>query len=233
MTRFLPGFSLAFAIALSGCVGTVRTATDFDTRRASVDAAAVMPPEVSYSVRTATLSEPDAAMADSVAGILHVAIERAFRTTNIRPVVLVADTLIAADPLFAEDLTRARQSFALAADSLARVRVKQIDLGVDPDVGIFADEAGTDYLVFARAAAYGSSGGAVARDVALGVLSAVLFGGASMTSPSGIVIEIGIVDANTADVVWYNRSTPQQSVNPLKLDAVEKLCKKLMEPIMG
>ena len=61
----------------------------------------------------------------------------------------------------------------------------------------------------------------------------LLFGGMAYRQQKGIQIELALVNANTAEVVWYNRNKPSETnYNPLDVASVQKLCAKLLKPLM-
>lgn len=233
---FLRYTVLLLAVAvLTGCTNTLRTSESFNEERDAIEAIAVMPPQVTYQVRTATSSEaaPEAEL--EVNAVIQEALERALAGTEITVAPLgLTDSLLMIDQDLALGLTRARESFSLAADSLFRSKDKVVTLTVDPDVGQFADRADSDYLLFARGASYGSSGGAAARDVVVAAASLLLFGGAGLPQQKGVQLELALVNANTAEVVWYNRNKPGESgFDPLDVESVERLCMKLLKPLTG
>jgi hypothetical protein len=228
-------FLLLAVATLARCTTTLRTSESFDQERASIEAIAVMPPEVSYQLRTATLSEMSPETAVEVNAVVQQALENVLAESRfaVAPLVLT-DSLLAADADLALGLTRARESFGLAADSLRATKHKVLTLTVDPEVGQFADQADADYLLFARGASFGSSTGASARDAVVAVASLLLFGGAGISQQKGIVLELALVNANTAEVVWYNRNKPgQTSFDPLDVDSIERLCTALLKPLAG
>lgn len=223
---------VALLAVASGCAtSAVRTADSFD--REAVEEVGIMPPEIEYFVRTATLTEPRPERNDEVASVLVEALRNVLARTPIRPEALVlTDSALVADPALALELTRARESVALRADSIATLKAKTFTLAVDPEVGRFADLADTDHLLFVRGSAFGSSGGAVARDAAVAAATMILFGGLSVPSMNGLSIELVLVDANTAEVVWYNRTSRNQAgSNPLNLRSVETHIERLLAPL--
>ena len=226
--------ALILAVAvLSGCTSTLRTSESFQQERGSIESIAVMPPQVTYQVRTATTTEASPETEREVNAVILQALEQTLADTRIAVAPLgITDSLLAVDQDLALGLTRARESFGSVADSLYSTKAKVLTLTVDPEIGQFADRADSDYLLFARGTSYGSSGGATARDAVVAVASVLLFGGMAITQQEGLQLEFALVNANTAEVVWYNRNKPDQSgFDPLDVESVGKLCAKLLKPL--
>ncbi len=227
---------LVLLVAASGCTSTVRTSERFEAEKDAIAAMAVMPPRVAHRLRTAaaTVTEADAEAQAAVNAAVHEAFENVLDGTSVRLAPLaLSDSAVAADPDLALTLTRAQESFEEAADVLAETKEKVLSVEVDPEVGYFADMADSDYLLFVRGESWGSTT-AAARDIAVGVASALLFGGAAITQQKGLVLQVALVNANTAEVVWFNRNVPQDSnFNPADVGSVERLSRDLLKPLLG
>ncbi len=230
--RACPALLILLVLVASGCTTTIRTSASFD--REAIRDLGLMPPEVQYFVRTATLTEARPERNQEVEAVLLQALENVLAQTEIRPGALgLTDSLLAAQPELALELTRARENAGSRADSIRAARRVPITQRVDPEVGRFADLADTDHLLFVRGTAYGSTGGATARDAAVAVASAILLGGFAVRSQKGLVLELLVVDANTAEVLWYNRTAPGAvGSDPLRLDAVERHLTTLLQPLI-
>ena len=93
----------------------------------------------------ATLSEMAPETALEVNAVVQQALENVLAGSRfaVAPLALT-DSLLTADADLALGLTRARESFGLAADSLRETKHKVLTVTVDPEVGQFADQADAD-----------------------------------------------------------------------------------------
>ena len=229
--------ALSLVVVSTGCGTTVRTSERYESVREDIRLVAPMPVEATYFLRTATVTEPAPELDAEFAVVVLEALNGALEETRFFGIpVVLTDSMLVADQELALDLTRAREAFGAAAASLRDTKEKVLTLQLNPEVGMFADmaENETDYLLFARATGYGSSGGAVARDVAVAAVTGILFGAVGSSQTKGVLLELAIVAANTTEVLFYNRNKESESgYNPLDVESVERLCMRLLEPVHG
>ncbi|HEX9916947.1 MAG TPA: hypothetical protein VGB16_04345 [candidate division Zixibacteria bacterium] len=233
--KFLVSLCLLSLLVFVGCAYTTeRTHPNFSERRKEIKSIGIMPPEFHMFERTATIDEPKPELdAEADSNIVNALNEVLKEGGFVSVAVPMNDSALVYDQELALDLTRQKQSFDKACDSAIVSKKKTVNLTVDPNVGVFADLAQTDYLLFVRGMGYQTSGGAKAKDVAIGALSAVLFGTYAGSQWTGMVLEIGLVDANSAELLWYNRNTVDQSnYNARQPKSAKKLCKKILEKLV-
>lgn len=223
------GFLLMAVILLAGCAGTMRTHPDFATHRAKLRAVAVISAEVDFFQRTATINDPKPEFNKEVSNVAKKALENVLAQGQIKVISAgLSDSLLSADQELALSLTRVKQSFAAACDSIARRKKKTLSDVLSPEIGYFADHVQTEYLIFARGSGYQSSGGAKGKDIVM----AGLFG--SGIQWNGLFLEVALVDGNTGQVLWYNRNTDSDSnYKPRELNSAEELCRKLLKKLIG
>ena len=232
--KALLSICLLSLLIFMGCASTLRTNPSFAQARKMIKSIGIMPPEFHMFERTPTVNEPKPEFdAEACSNIVN-ALSEVLKEGDFTPIIVpLSDSVLMADQELALDLTRQKQSFAKACDSAITSRKKNINISVDPDVGIFANLAKTDYLLFVRGTGYQTSGGAKARDVAVGAISAILFGSYAGSQWTGMVLEIGLVDGNTGELLWYDRNTPDQSnYDARQPKSVKKLCKKILEKLI-
>jgi hypothetical protein len=222
---------LLFVILLTSCASAVWVNKDFDTIIHNVQTISVMPPRVKYFERTTgpTESKPehDIEVSENTQNALNEVLQEAGYV--VKPPELT-DSILTNNKDLALCLTRSQKRFSRICDSIGRLKIKKGTYKMDPEIRIIADRADVDYLLFCQGKAYGTSGGAKVADVAFGVLANVL-GTHTSTSPrawEGLSLEILLVDANTAEAIWYNGDSKMAELNPFDLGAVKRHCKSLL-----
>lgn len=215
-------FLIVFLMA--GCANNIRMNKGFNDKRPEIKSLAIMPPDIAFVERTSTVTKPKPEALSEISKNIETAITNVLLQGKMAVNPLgISDSLLTADQELALSLTRAKQSFAAACDSVRMVKGKVIFISLDPEIGYFAESANTGYLVFVQGNGYESSTGAQVKDA----IFAGFFG--TSTQLKGLVLEIGIVDASTGEMLWYNRNKEDDSYyNAKKLSDVEGLCRKLL-----
>jgi hypothetical protein len=183
---------------------------EFDLKRAGMYSVgiAVLPPDIVFVKKTVSGGESDMESQQQVARNVRAAVEQVLTEGGMRvvPAGLAADALLA-DPELALTLTRCSRSFASACRAAPESPSENggmVSLGLSPDVGRFAERTGTDYLVLVRGNAYDSSDGARALNNFMSLAFAIITDADSMEAQQtqGLQLEIGVVEASTARVIW-------------------------------
>jgi hypothetical protein len=209
---------------------------EFDLKRADMYSVgiAVLPPDIVFVKKTVSGGESDMESQQQVARNVRAAVEQVLTEGGMRvvPAGLAADALLA-DPELALTLTRCSRSFASACRAAPESPSENggmVSLGLSPDVGRFAERTGTDYLVLVRGNAYDSSDGARALNNFMSLAFAIITDADSMEAQQtqGLQLEIGVVEASTARVIWYSRTEGDSGYNPLDLESVTRLCGVLL-----
>jgi hypothetical protein len=232
MNIFKTSISLFVLILLTSCASSaVWVNKDFDTIIHNVNTISVMPPQVEYFERTTGPTESKPEHNIEVSENTQVALNEVLQEAGyvVKPIELT-DSILANNKNLALCLTRSQKRFSRICDSISRLKIKKETYKMDPEIGIIADRADVDYLLFSRGKAYGTSGGAKVADVAFGVLANVL-GTHTSTSPrawDGLSLELLLVDVNTAEAIWYNRDSKMAELNPFELEPVKRHCKSLL-----
>lgn len=224
---------LVLLVVVSGCVTTVRTSPSFD--RQAVRTVGVMPVDMEFFLRTSTTTERRGERNAEVEAVFAAALAAVIGDGGMAVVpIALSDSALAADPELALGLTRSRESVGQQMMRVAGREKAALPLDVVPEVGRFADLADSDYLLFVRGTAFSSSGGAAARDVAIAAVTAVLFGGVAIRQQKGFAVEMALVDANTSQVVWFNRTNPgSPGGDPFSQAAVERHLRTLLRSLVG
>jgi hypothetical protein len=82
---------------------------------------------------------------------------------------------------------------------------------VGSDINVFADRAKSDALVFVRCQGIKKSGGEIAKDFAKTLLLAVATLGNAVVYyyPSVTVVQMGVIDGDTGELLWYHQNFGQ------------------------
>jgi hypothetical protein len=207
---------------------------------------AIMPPQLEVTEVTVTGADARRDFGSDMSRSLQTAIERTLTHGNLlyRPPDL-ADSVLTADQELALSLSRARRSVAYAYRE-AGASVGQdgsVSIPVNPEVGEFADRAGTDFLLFVRGTASTESKGVEALDQLVELAALLIFGDdddaekekppkpePDLPEPDLLTLEIGIVEASSARLVWYSRR--EGRVDLRKLESLQVACRATLANIL-
>lgn len=219
---------LLVASILLNCTSTRKLHEDWDKKRTDIKTVTILPPQMEFIIQTATLNEPKPEFNDTLSFTVEAALTQLLRDYNFEVGdAVISDSILMADQELARDLTNTFKKFAEIASEIVKENPKYLDKKMNPEIGQFADRAAANYIFLIKGVGFGASGGAVAKDIAIGVVTAVLFGSVGVRQYDGLILEIAIVDANTAEVIFYNRNT-ESDYMPLE----QKDCRKLLARLL-
>lgn len=115
-----------------------------------------------------------------------------------------------------------RKMYDKALSDISKRRQKKFTYTVGPDINVLADYAESDVLVFTRGECLQKSGGELAREIFWYVLA-----GAAVL-PYETRLTVGIVDANTGDLLWLNRNR-NVAVNPTESSQLRELVRTMLQ----
>jgi len=143
---------------------------------------------------------------------------------------LLKKTVLLEDQELALDLTNTLKRYSDACDEIVKSKKKNLETKMNPKIGQFADMADANYIILIKGLGFGSSGGAIARDAVINVASLMLFGGMSISQYDGLILEIAIVDANSSEIIYFNRNLESKSKYlPLSKGSCKKLLYQLLD----
>jgi hypothetical protein len=203
-------------VACSGCSSTMRKAPDFEERRARIESVAVMPADVEVlehafkgsgkrlredeeivrlnlvSMAARVLSEQgvDARKANLDEPALKEKPELRFKLTQIQEA-------------FAREMGEAYEK-----ETMRRSKAFQSRHSLGSDVNVFSDRAQVDGLLFVRVKGVRESEGQRKFGLFLDTLIGVTTGAwPDPASGEAAVVQIGLVDGTTGDVLWSDMGT--------------------------
>lgn len=215
---------LLFVILLTSCTSAVWVHKDFNNMRDNVETISVMPTQVEYYERKAGSTEPEPEHNLEVSNNVHTALKEVLEEKGfiVRPSGL-PDSILADSQDLALCFIRSQKRFHIICDSVGKLGIKKETYKMDPEIDVFADMAGVDYLLFSRGLAYSTSEGGKVKDA---VLSSLLSPG-KVLQFEGVTLELLLIDANIAEAIWYNTNWPDTRYDPFHLKSVKNLCDKL------
>jgi hypothetical protein len=221
--------SLFLLILLTSCAN-VWVHKDFDSMKGNIQTITIMPPQIEYYERSAASTEPkperNSEVIDNVQTCINeVLVEHGY---TVKPAELTDSVLIDNQDL-ALLFTRTQKEISAICDSIDRLNLKKETYKINPEIGVFADRADVDHLLFSHGKAYGTTGGAKATDIALAALASAFGMYASTSKWEGLFLELVLVDANRAETIWYSGFTKMEEINPFNHWQVKAWCKKLLE----
>jgi hypothetical protein len=227
---------LLFVILLTSCTNAVWVHRDFDNMRNNVETISIMPPQIQYYERKAGSTEPEPEHNLEVSNNLNTALKEVLEEKDfiVKPSGLT-DSILADSQDLALCFIRSQKRFHVICDSVGRLGTKKETYKMNPEISIFADIAGVNYLLFSRGLAFSTTEGGQIKDAIFTGLKAGLFRTYSPApQKEGLSMELLLVDANRAEAIWYNGDSETTGLNPFELKPVKRhckllLCNKLME----
>ena len=213
-TRCLAAICL---LAASGCatLGPPRH-PEFKARHAHIRSMAILPPSV--EVYKFTFKGEREMMYDSLPGLRQQATAEleqvlAKRGYHVQPLDL-SEQALREDPELKRGLHTIQELFDKRIEEYSKKwfpRAHEFRYSVGSDINMFADRANSDALVFVRCQGIKKSGGEIAKDFAKTLLVAVATLGNAVVYyyPSVTVVQMGVIDGNTGDVLWYYHNLGQ------------------------
>jgi hypothetical protein len=200
--------AVALLVLVAGCTTTVRQHPEFAARRAQITGVAVMPPDVTV-MRKVFKGDDEPLLADAATARarlpLAIAAELRKRGFTVKP-ALLDEPDVAGDDELRYQTTLVTGRFRAAGMQLqpfagmGKAQAAGWRLSIGPEVNRFADHAGVDALVFAQMAGWTKSGGEIARDVAVTVLTL----GNLIYYRQAAVVQVALVDGTTGEILWAN-----------------------------
>lgn len=216
---------LLFVILLTSCTKRVWIHRDFEATKDNIETIAIMPPQIAYFERLAGSTEPKPERIPEVADNVQTALNEVLTEGGFTVKSSgLTDSLLATNQDLSLCFIRSQKRFSEICDSLGHLKIKKETYKVDPEIAVFSDIAGVDYLLFNRGLAYGTSGGGKVKDA---VLSS-LFGSGRPLQFEGLSLELLLIDANRAEAIWYNTNGTDSRYDPFRLNNVKNLCKNLL-----
>lgn len=223
-------------ITFCSCTSTVRLNKDYQNEINNINKITVLPPRFEYFERGATMNETKPEFVSGInENIVNAINENLSRAGyNIVPSDLTEDVLIQNQEM-ALILTQSYDKFIKSLDEIDNSNKHELEISLIPEIGIFADYTDADYLIYVAGSGYNSSEGAKVKDVGLSCLTGILFGTASHSQWSGMQLYLAVVNANTSEIIWFNRNTASTSdFDPMNYGDIYNLCEMLLrEGITG
>ena len=220
----------------SGC-GTVPTIrhSGFKARHPSIRTMAITPPKV--EVYKVTFQGDRKIMFDVIPSISQWIVEELKATFEKRgyriQVMRVDDPAAAADPSLKSTLFTVQELFDQRIKESKKgffALLRKFQQVVGPDINVLADLTDSDAVIFVRCFGYKKTGGEIAKDWAQSLLiGAVTLGNVMVIPyPSATVVQLGVIDGNTGDILWYadNSHTDQVAFDIAREKKLRKVIKQ-------
>ncbi len=216
---------LIFVILLTSCTSAVWVHRDFENMRDNVETISIMPPQIQYFQRKAGSTDPEPEHNLEVSNNVNTALKEVLEEKGfiVKPSGLT-DSILVNDEDLALCFVRSQKRFHVICDSVGKLEIKKETYKMDPEISIFADMAGADYLLFSRGLAFSTSGGGQVKDA---VLSS-LFNPGKPLQFEGLTLDLLLIDANISEAIWYNTNWPDTRYDPFHSKNVKSLCNKIL-----
>jgi len=233
--RGLTAAALLF-VACSGCYSTMRKHPQLEERRARIASVAVIPPDVeviehAFKGSGKRLREDEDRVRGNLASLTMRVLEDQGLTAKRAN---LEEPALKEKPELRFKLTQVQEAFtremgeAYQREMMRRSKAFKAEHSLGPGVNVFAEHAQADGLVFIRMRGFHESKGQRGMDYTLAVALAVATGVyADPGSGEGAVVQVGLVDGATGDVLWCNmrRATDLDGMSMEK--AVQRMMKGL------
>jgi len=210
--RWLAAAALLF-VACSGCYSTMRKSPRFEERRARIASVAVMPPDTeviehAFKGSGRRLREDE----DRVRGNLALITTRVFVDQGLTAKrANLEEPALKEKPELRFKLTQVQEAFAremgeaYQEETMRRSKAFKAEHSLGPDVNVFSDRDQVDGLVFIRVKGVRQSEGQQKLGFFLDTLIGITTGvWDEPGSGENAVVQIGLVDGTTGDVLWSN-----------------------------
>jgi hypothetical protein len=215
---------LVLIFLLTSCGRPVWVKEDFEAIRYNVKTISVMPPQTECYERMAGGTEPNPELNSKVSRRLKNALNKVLEEEGfVMKDANLSDSILIKNQDLALSFTRLQTRFDAICDSIGKLKIKKETYKTDPEIGMFADHTGADYLLFSRGKAYKSSEASKEMEA----LSFIRFG-TPMQLSEGLILELALFDANTAEAIWYNGNLEAAGLDPLRVLELMKHCKNLL-----
>lgn len=225
LIQFL-GAAVAALTLTSGCATYTaeRAHPDFANRNVDIERVAVVPPIVEFNSMEFSGEEvPLPEKAEEMRQILvNYAVEE---LTNRGYTPVVVDRALMNEELEAYnvDLGKLREQYDAIRETLydgKAVKIEDVatfEESVGEAAAIVASYSDADAVLLMRYYAYEKTEGAIAKDVAVAVLTTALLGSAAIQATSAESVEVAVLDGLSGNVLWTNlASLPSTEATALK-----------------
>lgn len=218
--------TLATSALLVGCVNytTVREHKDLSEISPSIHSVVILPPDIkiqkiNFTGENEALTEKE----NQISLQLTSALAQQLRDKHLTVTDFKFAEETTANPDFAYSVTQCKKAFTETQKNLyaKAVDVKNKNKFSESIGGLgnnIAEITGADAFVVIQYDGFEKSGGMIAKDIAAGVLLGVLTGTVTTSPPTGSAVTVGIIAANSGEVLWTNRAAaPALDASPLSL----------------
>lgn len=207
---------LAVVVFSSGCATytNVREHASLSEVARDLDSVVVAPPQVNIELRVFTgENEPLTDKENIVREQLITLAEKRLQEEGLKVISFDFEEAIANDESLAFSLTQAKEALSHAQKDLYSGKAVAVEdkaqfrASLGPAVNAVAEHTGAETVLLMDYYGFEKSAGLKTKDVAAGVLLAVLLGSsnAAISAPSGSFVDLALVDTASGDVLWTNR----------------------------
>ena len=208
--NYLKILFLFLIVAVTGCATTsTRLHPTLEQELKQIEKVVIAPPDV--RIVKVTLTGEDERIPDKEENykqeLLDIA-RRELAEGGYEVVDYDFATKLSEDEEFAYLVTQIREGFEQAKKDLqygkqiSEQEAQKIRTEVGEAATIVAGESGADAILLLTYSAFVKSGGHVAKDIATSFLVGILTGMAPVSSSSGAVTEVALIDGTTGEVLW-------------------------------
>ena len=218
----------------TGCSNLPKRSADFDEVSSEMNELAVLPATFQIQEVGAFSSELESEMNYDIEKEIKKAVKAVIEESQIDLARLdTSDEVLRSAPELRRAIFDHTAAIADAHKAIAESDGKVIDVKYQGNIDAFADLSDCDCFVYVEGTGYFKTGGAVAKDIALASIFAVLFGSQPTTEATSATTLSGyIIDANRGRVVWYNEKTRAGS-DPRKPTHILESVQDLFKPLFG
>jgi len=207
---------LISVIFFTGCATytSVREHSALDSVAKNIQTVVIAPPQVNIELRVFTgENEPLTDKENTIREQLITVAQRRLKSEGLEVIDFDFAQAIANDDDFAFALTQAKEALNKAekdlynGKSVALENKRQFNVSLGPAVNEIAEQTGAEAVLLIDYYGFEKSAGLKTKDIAAGVLLAVLLGGSSaaIAPPSGSFVDLALVDTASGDILWTNR----------------------------
>jgi hypothetical protein len=225
---------LLIILLVTGCSNLPKRSADFDQASKDMKELAVLPATFQLQELGAFSSEMVTEMNYDIERMIVEATKAVINESQVRVANFdIDDNTLSANPQLRRAIYDHTNAISEARMAIAETDGKVIDVQYDGDIDVFADLADCDCLVCLEGDGYFKTGGAKAKEAAVGAIFAILFGSQSVNDPdSATKLSAYIIDANRGRVVWYNEKT-RSGADPRKRTHILKTVQDVFKPLFG
>ena len=231
---------LSIAI-ITGCANytSVREHSEFSSAAKDIESVIVVPPQVHVELKVFT--GENESLIDKERYIKRNLVDIAqnkLRNEGLKVIDFSFEDAIKEDEEFAFAITQCRNAldeakkdlYSGGAVTIENKRNFQASLG--PVVNFIAEHTGADSVLMMDYYGFEKSNGMVAKDMAAGILLAVLLGStnAQIAAPEGSALDIALVETRSGNVLWANRKSGQSLDASLANHALQELPDMTWQP---